>query len=58
MNRRMILSLLGNVLLIIGGALLLHESLTGMQLLGGALILLSMIVDTLESSGAFRAKRG
>lgn len=42
----------------IGGALLLHESLTGMQLLGGALILLSMIVDTLETSGAFRAKRG
>lgn len=41
----------------IGGALLLHETLGGMQLLGGALIVLSMIVDTLETSGVLAKKR-
>ncbi len=40
----------------IGGALLLGEMLTPMQLFGGVLIILSMIVDTLETSGVF-AKR-
>lgn len=37
----------------IGGALLLHESLTAMQLFGGVLIILSMFLDTLETSGRF-----
>ena len=36
----------------IGGALLLGETMTGSQLLGGALIIASMLVDTLETSGA------
>lgn len=34
----------------IGGALLLSERMTGMQLLGGAAIVLSMIIDSLETS--------
>jgi len=41
----------------IGGALLLGEVLSGMQLLGGILIILSMIVDTLETSGIFAKKQ-
>jgi len=41
----------------IGGALLLGEMLSGMQLFGGILIVLSMIVDTLELSGIFTKKR-
>jgi len=40
-----------------GGALLLGESLAGMQLFGGILIILSMIVDTLETSGVFIKKQ-
>ena len=40
----------------IGGALLLGEMLTGIQLFGGILIILSMIVDTLETSGVFAKK--
>jgi len=40
----------------IGGALLLQEALTPMQLFGGVLIILSMIVDTLETSGLFAKK--
>ena len=36
----------------LGGALLLHESLTGMQLLGGVLILISMIMDTFATREA------
>ncbi len=36
----------------LGGALLLGESLTGMQLLGAMLIMLSMVVDTLAVRGA------
>ena len=42
----------------VGGALLLHETLSAAQLLGGALILCSMVVDTLETAGVFRAKQG
>jgi len=41
----------------IGGALLLGEMLSGMQLFGGVLIIFSMIVDTLETSGVFAKKR-
>jgi len=41
----------------IGGALLLGEMLSGMQLFGGILIVLSMIVDTLETSGIFAKKQ-
>lgn len=41
----------------IGGALLLGEMLSGMQLFGGILIVLSMIVDTLETSGVFAKKQ-
>lgn len=42
----------------IGGALLLGEKLTGMQLVGGVLIILSMVLDTLETSGFFVKKQG
>ena len=42
----------------IGGAMLLGESLTGMQLFGGVLIILSMVADTLETSGVFAKLRG
>lgn len=42
----------------IGGAMLLGESLTGMQLFGGVLIILSMVADTLETSGVFTKLRG
>lgn len=42
----------------IGGALLLSEALTGMQLLGGGLIILSMLLDTLETSGRFSKNKG
>lgn len=42
----------------IGGALLLGEKLTGMQLFGGILIILSMALDTLETSGFFSKKQG
>ena len=41
----------------IGGAWLLGEMLSGMQLFGGILIVLSMIVDTLETSGVFAGKQ-
>ena len=44
MNRRMILSLLGNVLLIIGGALLLHERLSNAAYIGCAIILAGIIL--------------
>ena len=39
----------------IGGALLLGESLTGMQLLGGVLILISMIMDTFATRDTEKA---
>lgn len=42
----------------IGGALLLGEKFTGMQLVGGVLIILSMVLDTLETSGFFVKKQG
>ena len=42
----------------IGGALLLGETLTGMQLFGGVLIILSMVIDTLETSGTRAKKQG
>lgn len=42
----------------IGGAMLLGESLTGMQFFGGVLIILSMVADTLETSGVFTKLRG
>lgn len=42
----------------ISGALLLGEKLTGMQLVGGVLIILSMVLDTLETSGFFVKKQG
>lgn len=42
----------------IGGALLLGESMTFMQLLGGGMIILSMIVDALETSGILRKNKG
>ncbi|MBQ7785523.1 MAG: DMT family transporter [Clostridia bacterium] len=42
----------------IGGALLLHEHMTLTQLLGGALILVSMVLDTLETSGVFAKNKG
>ena len=38
----------------IGGALLLGETLTPMQLCGGVLIMLSVLADSLETSGAFK----
>jgi len=41
----------------LGGALLLGETLTPMQLFGGVLIVLSMVVDTLEASSLFSRKR-
>lgn len=41
----------------VGGALLLGETLAPMQLFGGIVIILSMIVDTLETSGVFAKKR-
>lgn len=41
----------------VGGALMLGEVLSGMQLFGGILIILSMIVDTLETSGVFAKKQ-
>lgn len=41
----------------VGGALLLGESLTGMQLCGGALILLAVLMDALESSGMLRRRQ-
>ena len=40
----------------VGGALLLGEMLAPMQLFGGIVIILSMIVDTLETSGVFAEK--
>lgn len=42
----------------VGGALLLGERLTGMQLLGGVIIVLSMILDALATSGRFGKKQG
>ncbi|MBR3796985.1 MAG: DMT family transporter [Clostridia bacterium] len=42
----------------IGGALLLGEKLTSMQLFGGVLIILAMVLDTLETSGFFTKKQG
>lgn len=42
----------------IGGALLLGETMTGSQLLGGVLIIASMLVDTLETSGALAKNKG
>ena len=42
----------------IGGALVLGEALSGAQLLGGALIVLSVLLDTLESSGVFARNKG
>ena len=42
----------------VGGALLLHESLTGMQLLGGGLIILSMLLDAFETSGKPKKNNG
>lgn len=40
----------------IGGALLLGEALSPMQLFGGIMIILSMMIDTLETSGIFAKK--
>ena len=42
----------------IGGALLLGETMTATQLLGGVLIIASMLVDTLETSGALHKNKG
>ncbi|MBE5798883.1 MAG: DMT family transporter [Clostridiales bacterium] len=42
----------------IGGALLLGETMTSLQLAGGIAIILSMVVDTLETSGVLSKKRG
>ncbi|MBQ2989972.1 MAG: EamA family transporter [Clostridia bacterium] len=42
----------------IGGALFLHETMSAMQLLGGALIILSMVIDALETSGVFAKNKG
>lgn len=39
----------------IGGAILLNESLTGMQLLGGILILISMVMDTFATRDTEKA---
>ena len=42
----------------VAGALLLHESLTGMQLLGGGLIILSMLLDAFETTGKPQKNNG
>ena len=42
----------------IGGALLLGETMTATQLLGGVLIIASMLVDTLDTSGALHKNKG
>lgn len=42
----------------LGGAMILGERMTGMQLLGGVMIIASMLIDTLETSGVFGKNKG